>query len=183
MREQDLDEWDILMDVTYDETREKLYVLEREGKIYVSNNEGIDWGVDIELTPKILRDIEINEDGTLFVGTESAGVYKTDTILEPQITISVEKESKHSLEFLLNQNYPNPFNPTTQINFVIPKGIFVKIEVFNLLGQRVGTLVKEYKNTGNYTVQFDASHLSNGIYFYTINAGEFTETKKMMLIK
>jgi hypothetical protein len=85
--------------------------------------------------------------------------------------------------FGLNQNYPNPFNPTTTIQFDVPKASHVKLEVFNVLGQNVRTLVDENLDAATHTVEFDASELGSGIYFYRIQADGFAETKKMALIK
>jgi hypothetical protein len=85
--------------------------------------------------------------------------------------------------FSLSQNYPNPFNPTTSINFAVPKPTVVKLTVFDILGKEVATLVNEFLQPGNYNFGFDASSLSSGMYFYKMEAGEFTDTKKMMLIK
>ena len=83
----------------------------------------------------------------------------------------------------MSQNYPNPFNPETKINFAVPNAAFVTIDVYNSLGQVVSQIISKEMNAGYYTVDFNASHLTSGIYFYRITAGEFTETKKMMLIK
>jgi len=85
--------------------------------------------------------------------------------------------------YSLKQNYPNPFNPTTNIQFAIPKAGFVTMKVYNLLGQEVTTLVDEYKNAGTYKVDFNASNLSSGVYFYKIDAGNYTNVKKMILMK
>jgi len=85
--------------------------------------------------------------------------------------------------YQLEQNYPNPFNPTTVINFTIPKAGNVTLKVYNALGQEVATLVNEYKNASNYQVSFDASNLSSGIYFYTLTTDNFTQSRKMMLVK
>jgi hypothetical protein len=87
------------------------------------------------------------------------------------------------LVYSLNQNYPNPFNPTTILQYEIPKSSNVKLIIYNTLGQSVKTLVNEEKNPGKYTVSFNAGALSGGIYFYTIKAGDFVETKKMVLLK
>ncbi len=87
------------------------------------------------------------------------------------------------LTFSLYQNYPNPFNPSTEIKFSIPQSNQVTLEIFNLLGQKVATLVNRQLSAGNYTERFDASMLSSGIYFYTLKAGSFFVTKKMMLLK
>jgi hypothetical protein len=83
----------------------------------------------------------------------------------------------------LGQNYPNPFNPSTVIKFSIPNSGLVSLKVFNILGQEVVTLVNEIKPIGIYEVAFDASNLTTGLYIYRIESGDFTATKKMMLIK
>jgi len=83
----------------------------------------------------------------------------------------------------LHQNYPNPFNPSTKIRFGISKNSNVKINVYNTSGKLVRELVNRYLESGNYETEFNAGSLSSGTYFYTLTAGEFTETKKMLLIK
>ncbi|NUN69202.1 MAG: T9SS type A sorting domain-containing protein [Bacteroidetes bacterium] len=86
-------------------------------------------------------------------------------------------------EYALAQNFPNPFNPVTTINYAIPNPGNVMIKVYDVLGKEVTTLVNHFQETGRYTVSFDASALSSGVYFYKITAGEFSDIKKMMLIK
>ena len=86
-------------------------------------------------------------------------------------------------EFHLDQNYPNPFNPSTKIKFALSKTENVKIEIFNTLGQRVETLANKSMNAGYHEVEFNAQNLSSGIYYYRIEAGEFQDVKKMILIK
>lgn len=86
-------------------------------------------------------------------------------------------------QFQLSQNYPNPFNPTTTIRYNIPKAGFVKISVYDILGQQIKVLVNEEKNPGVYEVKFDGKNLASGIYFYTIKTGNFIQSKKMILIK
>ncbi len=83
----------------------------------------------------------------------------------------------------MKQNFPNPFNPTTTINYQIPKDGQVTIKVFDALGDEVKKLVDEFKPASWYSVVFDASHLSSGIYFYSIHAGDYSAVKKMLLIK
>ncbi len=85
--------------------------------------------------------------------------------------------------FELAQNYPNPFNPSTVINYSIPELAKVSIKVYNMLGEEVASLVNLEQSAGNYEVDFNAANLSSGVYFYSIRAGQFSVTKKMMLIK
>lgn len=85
--------------------------------------------------------------------------------------------------YSLSQNYPNPFNPVTNIKFSIKKAGNVEINVYDILGNNVATLINEYKNEGIYSIDFNASDLSSGTYLYRITSGDFTETKKMILVK
>ena len=87
------------------------------------------------------------------------------------------------LDYNLSQNYPNPFNPSTKINFSIPKAGVVSLIVYDILGKEVIQLVDEFKAAGNHAINFNASSLSSGTYFYRIEAGEFKATKKMSLLK
>jgi hypothetical protein len=83
----------------------------------------------------------------------------------------------------LKQNYPNPFNPITKINYELPKDGFVKLTVYDILGREVRTLINEVKAAGYYSVDFDATSLSSGVYFYKLESGTFSDIKRMMLIK
>jgi photosystem II stability/assembly factor-like uncharacterized protein len=85
--------------------------------------------------------------------------------------------------FALSQNYPNPFNPSTTINYSIPMTSKVSLKIFDMLGREVASLVNETKQAGNYEVVFNASKISSGVYFYKLQAGSFTETKKLTLMK
>jgi hypothetical protein len=96
---------------------------------------------------------------------------------------SIENTNTITSDFTLSQNYPNPFNPNTVINFTLPSSGFVKLKVFNSLGKEVETLVNENLGKGSYSVDFNASHLSGGVYFYKLETSGFSETKKMILIK
>ncbi|MCB0743931.1 MAG: T9SS type A sorting domain-containing protein, partial [Ignavibacteriae bacterium] len=119
-------------------------------------------------------------------------IYTTKKLPTPEadILLNIEKENELvPLKFDMSQNYPNPFNPTTTINFSIPEINNVGhsnntiLKVYDILGKEVATLVNEIKAPGNYQVQFDATSLTSGIYFYRLKSGEFLETKKMILLK
>lgn len=86
-------------------------------------------------------------------------------------------------EFILNQNYPNPFNPNTLITFQIPTSEFVTLKIYNVLGEEVDTIVSQYLDVGIYRKQFNAGNFSNGLYLYTLQAGAFVKTRKMLLVR
>jgi hypothetical protein len=110
----------------------------------------------------------------LFVLTDSIGCV---------ITNISNNNSSIPETYDLSQNYPNPFNPVTKINFSIPKSGLVTLKIYDILGKEVAVLVNEVKDAGNYTFDFNASHLASGAYFYRIEAGDFRAVKKMMLLK
>lgn len=85
--------------------------------------------------------------------------------------------------FILSQNYPNPFNPRTEISYEVPAAKLVKLTVYNVLGKEMAELVNERQSPGKYKVSFDASNLTSGVYFYTLSADNFSETKRMILLK
>ncbi len=136
---------------------------------------------------------------TIFNGIQSAGYWKlaiTDTTGGDfgtltgwclLLTYDCFEGGLQTIEipnyYSLGQNFPNPFNPVTSINFTIPKSDIVKLIIFDITGREVKTLVHEYRDPGVYNVSFDASSYSSGAYFYRLEAGNFTETRKMILIK
>ena len=81
------------------------------------------------------------------------------------------------------QNYPNPFNPVTTIKFDLPNDGLVQLEIFDILGRRISTLVDEYRTAGSYEQVFNASSLASGVYVYKLQAGDFITSKKMVLLK
>jgi len=116
----------------------------------------------------------------LWISCASRGV----AVLKVETGVTNQEEIINtSTDFVLNQNYPNPFNPTTIISFSIPLSAFTSLKVYDILGNEVATLVNEEKPTGSYEINFNASSLSSGTYFYKLQAGSFIETKKMILLK
>jgi hypothetical protein len=122
----------------------------------------------------------------------SAGAWNNPSKWQPTaivgrslLTDTEDVETALPIEFALEQNYPNPFNPSTNIEFSIPNATPVRLEVFNVLGQRVATLVNGQTMTaGTHSVAFDASAMTSGMYIYRLQAGaSFSQTRTMMLLK
>lgn len=97
--------------------------------------------------------------------------------------VNVIDETLQPFAFSLSQNYPNPFNPLTSINYAIGKRQFVTLKVYDILGNEIVTLVNDEKSAGNYEVNFNASNIPSGVYFYRLQAGSFAQTNKMILLK
>ncbi len=119
------------------------------------------------------------DDFQLFLGTNGGGIYKgtvTPTGIEDKKNVIPDK-------YYLAQNYPNPFNPTTTIQFALPKGAFTSLEIFNVLGEKVSTLVSENLSAGSYKYDWNASLLPSGVYFYRLSTENFNQTKKLILMK
>jgi len=130
-----------------------------------------------------IQNVNFINDNLGFILTNDGKIYRTT---DGGAISGVSQISSEVLEkFSLSQNYPNPFNPSTKINYEIKSSGFVSLKVFDLLGKEVATLVNEKQNAGSYVVDFNSTefNLPSGIYFYTLNAGEFKETRKMVLVK
>ncbi|MDA9656683.1 T9SS type A sorting domain-containing protein, partial [Candidatus Marinimicrobia bacterium] len=102
--------------------------------------------------------------------------------------LEINNDNELPISFSLNQNYPNPFNPTTNINYSIPSDNFVTVTVYNVMGEKIKTLSNGYATSGHKSVKWNAQNergqeVSAGLYVYTIEAGDFRETKKMLLLK
>ena len=113
---------------------------------------------------------------------ESAELAYINNVLTTGIT-AVEKTSEVPQQFQLQQNYPNPFNPTTKIEYQLPAAGHVTLRVYDMLGREAATLVNGYTTSGTHEIQFNATNLASGVYFYRLTNGNFIEMKKMMLVK
>lgn len=118
-----------------------------------------------------------SSDGTVVIGTHGNGVYST------QLNVTSVDNDQLQNRFELSQNYPNPFNPTTTISYSIPKQSNVSLKVFDIVGREVAVLVDKEKSAGSHKIDFNASELSSGVYIYRLQSDDFSETKKMMLLK
>ncbi len=149
---------------------------------------GANWGDATTLGNDNENSVGTNHHIVLHPRTVSATVIDSFGImgyhqLQDELLGIKEISSNVPENYNLSQNYPNPFNPTTMIRFSLKETGVVSLKVYNVIGQLVATLVNEQKPAGTYEYNFDASHLSSGIYFYTIKAGDFSATKKMILMK
>jgi hypothetical protein len=163
----------------------KLVIISDFG-VYTSSNNGVNWISRNQGLPNVINSYSlIIKDNNIFLGTDVMGVWKrlkSDLIPVENISSEIPKE------FVLYQNYPNPFNPTTKIKFQIPSDVKremsnVRLIIFDITGREIITLVNEQLNPGTYEATFDGSNLPSGIYFYRLTAGDFTSTKKLILLK
>jgi len=120
------------------------------------------------------------QSGDLFAGT-SEGIWRRP--ISDIVPVDYINDYPGPLSFKLHQNCPNPFNPSTEITYTLPKASTVTLRIFDILGREVTTLVNERKEGGRYTIVWDADGVPSGIYFYRIATGDFTESKKMVLMK
>jgi len=116
-----------------------------------------------------------NKDLTISSNRKMAVIFEDNNVQSNSNSIPVE--------CALKQNYPNPFNPSTTISFSLPKGENIKIIIYDVTGNEVNVLLNEFRQAGNYEINFNSNTLSSGIYFYRILSGEFVQTKRMVLIK
>jgi hypothetical protein len=150
--------------------------------MYVSFTTGQSWEVLGEGLPVLpIGDIKIHPtENFLTAGTYGRSMYTIDLNL---VTDVENNQPQFVNEFLLSQNYPNPFNPTTKISWQSPVSGNQTIKIYDIAGKEVATLISEYRLAGKNEVEFDASNLSSGIYFYKLTAGNISKTKKMLVLK
>lgn len=147
--------------------------------VFQSLDSGYTWvGINSGLPDSIVTALTASPDGFIYAGTTEHGVYKS---AEP--TTSVLGLQEFPRTFLLSQNHPNPFNPRTTIRFSIPRSAEVSLKIFNLLGEEVATLVSGNRDPGTHLVEWDATGQPSGVYFYRLQAGEFTEARKLVLLR
>jgi hypothetical protein len=156
------------------------------GGIFLSKNNGDHWSlVSDALTyprpmPGTIQGLAV-DDNYLYAGGRDTGVWRR--LLSEVVSDSRSTADHPPLTFTLFQNYPNPFNPKTAISYQLPVSSHVDLSIYNLLGQKVATLVSERQSAGAYKVEWDAGKLSSGVYLCRLHAGSHIQTKKMILIK
>jgi len=149
--------------------------------VFLTSNGGVSWSaVNTGLTTNVIYSMGASA-ATLFVGTNVFGIWSRP--LSDMIVLSVRPPiAQQVARFSLEQNYPNPFNPTTTIRYSLPYRADVTLSVYNILGQQVARLVHENEESGEHQVRFDATGLASGVYFYRLQSGPLTLTKKLAVI-
>ena len=151
------------------------------GILLKTTNSGVSWQRRNLVSNGELYDICFINETTGFIAGGDGLILKTTTGGEP-IGI-IQTSTVIPAKYYLSQNYPNPFNPVTNIKFDIPKQMMVKIAVYDILGKEISILANEEMNPGSYSVDWDASNYPSGVYFYKITAGDYSESRKMVLVR
>lgn len=149
---------------------------------FTNGSAGGFWSPQEKMLDLINGNIYINVHSSSFPGGEIRSNLKMGTGIATEVSLHSVIDQV-PLHLQLNQNYPNPFNPTTTLSFELPNNSIVTLKVFDMLGREVATLLNEPKNAGSYTVQFNATHLSSGIYYAKLQSGNNVQVKKMLLLK
>ncbi|MBK7631711.1 MAG: T9SS type A sorting domain-containing protein [Ignavibacteriales bacterium] len=154
------------------------YVAISLNKIFFSSDQGNTWNSE-SFPLETLTSLFFSDSNTGWITGQNSLVLKNTN---SGIT-NIKTIDNWIDNYSLSQNYPNPFNPTTKISYSIATAGIVSLKIYDILGREVSTLVNEEKSAGRYEVNFNASQLASGVYFYQIKAGSFTQTKKLMLLK
>ena len=149
-------------------------------KIYYSPDSGKTWIEQYECdSTDTIRDIFFLNKNHGWAVTSQGKILKYVKSIE----VSVEESITFESEYVLNQNYPNPFNPSTIISFEIPTQMYVKLIIYDVLGNKVKTLINEIKNNGKYKIEFSGEYLSSGVYYYQLQTDQINIAKKLLLLK
>ncbi|MCB0728620.1 MAG: T9SS type A sorting domain-containing protein [Ignavibacteriae bacterium] len=156
----------------------ELFVSMDSRDVFYSDDKGNNWTLINEGLPEGTYFLKLSAaGGRIYGGTNNKGVMVFD------IPTNLISQNQIASEFELKQNYPNPFNPSTKLEFRIPESEFVSLKIYDALGKEIKTLVNETRPAGRYSVSFDGSGFQSGVYFYKIEAGDFVEVRKMILVK
>ena len=152
------------------------------GNVRRSTDGGVSWSTQTTDGVQNLVHMELVYSGGLVYGYAISSGGLLIKLVESPVGIDPDNQTI-PVEYKLNQNYPNPFNPSTTIKYSLPKASQVTLKIYDALGNEVRSIVDKYEQAGNYVERFDGSELASGVYFYKLNAGDYTETKKMSLVK
>ena len=157
------------------------FVVGENGLIQKTTNSGLNWIYQTSSANVLLRDVFFYDNNTGWIVGDNGTIRKTTT---GGITVGVTSTTGNTPSvYSIHQNYPNPFNPVTNIRFDIPRSSHIKLIIYDALSREVTVLVNEKLNAGSYETEWDGSCYPSGVYYYRVEAGDFFETKKMVLVK
>ncbi len=154
-------------------------IVSRSGYIYFSPNNGVSFTTADFVSGNNYLAVSTSRNGNTVWAVGMSGKIRKGV----KIFTEVKSDPIIAKTFKLYQNYPNPFNPTTTINYSLPKGGYVRLMVFNSIGSKVANIVDGYKPSGDYSVSFNGSNLTSGIYIYRLESGNYIASKKFILMK
>ena len=169
---------------TIEQLEDSVVVLGSNRGVFISRDTGRSWeAINESLKSRNVLTVSYipGQYFNLYVGTEAGGVYRTH--IDQTVISSIVRNNYLPENLNLFQNYPNPFNPATTIEYSLPISSDVSLIIYNITGQEVIRLVNENQIEGNHSVSLDASQFPSGIYFYRLQAGDFVQTRKMVLLK
>ena len=190
--------WSYLFDDLETEGFEQPLIIDPDNTVYIGSTYGnayyaisgsgeLLWKLQLDGSPQQVDNTSaISKDGTLYLGVHHSALVsnQSSTLIAIRDTVtSVKNETTEFLSYKLEQNFPNPFNATTHIRYNIPQSGRVTLKVYDLMGRVVSVLLDRYQEAGSYDVIFQPKDLASGIYFYTLTSGNFTATKKLILLK
>ena len=161
------------------ESNNRLFAATYGSGVYYSIDDGASWLAANEGLTNLLAFAVTSYGNYMFAGT-GGGIFRRPS---NEFTSIEKNEEQFPRDFQLLDNYPNPFNPITKIKFSLPKNTFIKLDVFDVTGRYVSGLINSILSAGTYTVDFNGSDYSSGVYFYRLTCDEFTDTKNMILVK
>jgi hypothetical protein len=162
---------------------EKVFAATWGGGVYYSTNNGEQWIAENEgMTGNLVRSLLVFNN-YLFAGNDDGSIWARP--LSDFTTTAVNSTVKYIMpqQFELSQNYPNPFNPITSISFSLPSRFYTTLKIFDVIGREVAVIVSEELSAGSYTRRWNAAQMPSGVFFYRLQVGAYTETKKLILLK
>ena len=156
------------------------YVCTGAGKVLKTTNAGLNWGIQNTPLTENLYQIQFPSVNTGYVACWSGKILKTTN---GGLTFTGKLDDEVPKDYVLEQNYPNPFNPQTTIRFSVPKSGLITLKIYDVKGQEVKSLISDEYKSGNYEIKLTGDGLSSGVYYYRLQAQDFSQTRKMILLK
>ena len=157
----------------------EIFASSSNNQFYSSKDNGNTWKSVLDnMAFCSIQDIKFDKNDTMYIATDES-VWRSN----PDTTVGIRDKSFVILQYSLSQNFPNPFNPNTKINYSVKNAGLVKIDIFDILGREVESLVNQVKDPGKYSVTFNAKSFTSGVYFYKLEINDYVSVKKMIFLK